>query len=274
MNNLVVEAVVATPDPPPTGVRNPIHDADGAAAAGYAGRLVAGVRTYGWAANAIERALGADWLTRGWVDFTLRRPLYAGEMLTTTVAPQDGRWQVLCRGGEDERVVLEGEAGLDSAPWLRELDPPPLAPGGAAPAEKPTYDLSSVPLRRPLVPLNVWLKSETASALVREDLGLDNDRYRDKVPVPVHPYFLAGRIAPLTRHNFTYGPTIHVRSQIQHAREGSSDRDLTVGAWIVDAYGRKGHCYQVLDGVVSDLEGELCRIRHHTIFRPRGAPTG
>jgi len=77
-------------------------------------------------------------------------------------------------------------------------------------------------------------------------------------------------MAPLTRHNFTYGPTIHVRSQIQHCREASSDCEITVGAQIVDAYDRKGHWYQVLDGTVSDHQGELARIRHHTIFRPRG----
>ena len=78
------------------------------------------------------------------------------------------------------------------------------------------------------------------------------------------------RIAPLTRHNFTYGPTIHVRSQIQHLRESRSDRTITVGARIVDAYDCNDHWYQVLDGVVTDDDGELCRIRHHTIFRPRG----
>ena len=76
-------------------------------------------------------------------------------------------------------------------------------------------------------------------------------------------------MAPLTRHNFTYGPTIHVRSQIQNVREARSDRQIVVGAQIVEVYERKGHWYQVLDGIVTDQEGVLATIRHHTIFRPR-----
>ena len=77
-------------------------------------------------------------------------------------------------------------------------------------------------------------------------------------------------MAPLTRHNFTYGPTIHVRSQIQHVREARADAAFVVGAQIVDAYERNGHWYQVLDGIVSDDHGVLAMLRHHTIFRPRG----
>ena len=76
-------------------------------------------------------------------------------------------------------------------------------------------------------------------------------------------------MAPLTRHNFTYGPTIHVRSQIQHLAEAKADNEITVGAQIVDAYERD-HWYQVLDGIVSQQQQEIARIRHHTIFRPRG----
>ena len=97
-------------------------------------------------------------------------------------------------------------------------------------------------------------------------------RYAGPARPPIHPFFLAGRMAPLTRHNFTYGPTIHVRSQIQHLAEPISDQDITVGAVIVDAYERNGHWYQVLDGVItgSRQPGDLTRIRHHTIFKPRG----
>ncbi len=61
-----------------------------------------------------------------------------------------------------------------------------------------------------------------------------------------------------------------MRSQIQHVRAAFADQQFVVGAQIVDAYERNGHAYQVLDGVVSDALGAVCRIRHHTIFRPRG----
>ena len=137
---------------------------------------------------------------------------------------------------------------------------------------KASYDLDSVPLRQPLRPLGVYVTPEAARNMVLEDLHLTAERYVEPASGSryVHPYFLAGRMAPLTRHNFTFGPTIHVRSQIQHCREARSGCEITVGAQIVDAYDRKGHWYQVLDGIVSDSQGELARIRHHTIFRPRG----
>ncbi len=268
---------IATPDPPPTGVRNPIHDSDGADAAGYAGALVAGVRTYGWTALTLQEELGAEWLGDGWVDFTLRRPLYAAESLAIELAASENRCQFegFAGNGEDSRVVIEGQAGLGKASWYGVLDPPGdegFVDRALSSNPLPSYSLDTVPLRQPLAPLSAYVNASAARRMVSEDLGVDVDFYEvnDKRLQPVHPYFLAARIAPLTRHNFTYGPTIHVRSQIQHLRPAYAERTFTVGAQIVDAYDRKGHWYQVLDGSVRDDEGEVARIRHHTIFSPRG----
>jgi hypothetical protein len=82
-------------------------------------------------------------------------------------------------------------------------------------------------------------------------------------------------MAPLTRHNFTYGPTIHVRTQIQHLAAAQAEQEIVIGAQIVEVYERKEHWYQVLDGSIVGAGGgpgapELARLRHHTIFRPRG----
>ncbi|MFP6809302.1 MAG: hypothetical protein VB957_19270 [Pseudomonadales bacterium] len=271
MSNRFVDSVVTTADPPPSGVPNPIHATDGADAAGYAGALVAGVRTYGWLVDTVLKALGENWLNNGWIDYSLRRPLYAGEVLEIVVEHVDGTWLITCSAGDEKRTVLDGTAGLGNAPWLGELEPPK----STAPLDKreslPGYDLDNVPIRQPLNPLKVYVSSDTAKKMVAEDLGLNTARYLDsKTPAPIHPYFLAGRIAPLTRHNFVYGPTIHVRSQIQHRREALADQEITVGAQIVDAYEKKDNWYQVLDGTVTDSAGEIALIRHHTIFRPRG----
>jgi hypothetical protein len=272
--NDFIDTVIATADPPSTGVHNPIHDANGADSAGYAGALVAGVRTYGWAAETITRALGAEWLESGWVDYRLRRPLYAGEALRIVVAPESDNWAVACFAGDgaDQRVVLDGTAGYGTATWLEDLKPPKPAPALKALETLPSYDLTNVPLKQPLRPLGAYVSNDAARNMVLQDLGLNAERYLNPSAVSpgfVHPYFLAGRMAPLTRHNFVYGPTIHVRSQIQHCREARAQCEITVGAQIVDAYDRRDHWYQVLDGVVTDALGELARIRHHTIFRPR-----
>lgn len=271
--------IVATPDPPSPGVHNPIHDAEGADAAGYAGALVAGVRTFGWAAQTIVAALGTDWRHRGWVDITLRRPLFADEKLDITIAEADNAYAVHCvvneplgvEPGEGAKLVMDGHAGLGNAPWLNALTPPDVQPPEDTEPPLPAYTLDTVPLQTPLTPLGAWVTAELARDMVAHDLGVTDPHYQGEGALPIHPYFLAGRMAPLTRHNFTYGPTIHVRSQIQHLREGWSDREIVVGARIVDAYERKGHWYQVLDGVVSDDVGALALIRHHTIFRPRPA---
>src|SRR5947207_696426 len=114
--------------------------------------------------------------------------------------------------------------------------------------------------------------TDAARRLALDDLGQRSSRVP---PDRLHPWVLAARMAPLTRHNFTYGPTIHVRSQIQHRGPARVDQEIVVGARIVEVYERKAHWYQVLDGlVVGDAGGpgcaELARIRHHSIFRPRG----
>jgi len=258
--------LVATPDPPPSGVPNPVHSAAGAAAAGYAGALVAGIRIYGWAAELVVERFGTSWLETGWADVTLRRPLFAGEQVTVAMGSDDGDGATV-EVRTDDRVVLDGRVGTGAAAWASVIEPPPFAPAQDPPPVRPGYDLATAPLGAPLRPLGVTVDDRAAHRLATTDLGRD----RSVVPADrLHPWFLAGRMAPLTRHNFTYGPTIHVRSQIQHvgpARLG----EVVVGAVIREVYDRNGHAYQVLDGAVTDGDGRgIARIRHHTIFRPRG----
>ena len=273
----LIRSVTATADPPPVGIANPIHADDGAHGAGYAGALVAGVRTYGWVAESVIEALGADWLVDGWADVTLRRPVYVGDPLTITVerrataaVPDADVWLVGAVVGE--RVVLGGVVGLGSAPWLDELDPPAPSPGLDPPAVRPTYTIGDAPIGRPLRPLAASVSEHEARRLRLDDLGQTTSHVPDAT---LHPWFLAARIAPLTRHNFTYGPTIHVRTQIQHRGRAQAPQDVVVGARLVEVYERKDHWYQVLDGLVVGDGGapgcaELARIRHHSIFRPRG----
>jgi hypothetical protein len=263
----VTRTVVATADPPPVGIPNPIHAADGASTAGYAGALVAGVRTYGWVAEAVVEVLGAGWLDDGWADVTLRRPLFAGDQLTITVERSGS-----VAAGVGSRVVLDGSVGLGAAPWVGELDPPPPQPALDPPFVRPTYTVATAPVGEALRPLGAYVSAAAARRLALDDLG----QARSCVPDDrLHPWFLAARMAPLTRHNFTYGPTIHVRTQIQHRGPAAVEQEVVIGARIVEVYERNEHWYQVLDGLVAGAGGgpgcpELARLRHHSIFRPRG----
>jgi len=263
--------VVATPDPPPTGIANPIHAEDGAAGAGYRGALVAGVRTYGWVADAVRATAGSEWLAQGWADITLRRPLYAGEevQIDLDARPdvEPATWSVRAAVG-GERVVLDGAVGLGVAGFFDAIRPPARTPAEPPPPLRPTYGLDDAPRRTPLRSLGAYISTNAARRLATEDLGLADTT----LPAgAVHPWFLAARMAPLTRHNFTYGPTIHVRTQIQHLAVATAEHEIVISAHIVDAYERNDHWYQVLDGTVWDDSGlELARLKHTTIFRPRG----
>jgi hypothetical protein len=275
----VIRSVTATSDPPPIGIPNPIHAEDGASSAGYAGALVAGVRTYGWVAEAVVEVLGACWLDDGWADVALRRPLFAGDLVTILVGRRGsaaggsdaaGGWVV--RAAVGERVVLDGAVGLGTASWAGDIDPPDPGPALDPPAVRPTYTLDTVPVGEPLRPFGVFVSAAGARHLSHDDLGQTSSRVPDD---RLHPWFLAARMAPLARHNFTYGPTIHVRTQIQHRGSARADQEVVVGARIVEVHDRNGHWYQVLDGLVVGDGGapgcaELARVRHHSIFRPRG----
>lgn len=263
----VIRTVTATPDPPSTGVPNPIHADQGASEAGYEGALVQGVRTYGWVADVLVAVAGEEWLDAGWADVSLRRPLFAGEAVTISVAPHEGGWSLRAvKSGE--RVVLEGTAGMGAAEWLSSIEPPPASPAEPPPLRRASYTVATAPIGESLRPLGAMVSYGAAHRLATADLGVEESALP---PGRLHPWFLAGRMAPLARHNFTYGPTIHVRTQIQHVAPAMAGSEVIVGARIVDAYERKGHCYQTLDGMVHDGAGvELARLRHHAIFRPRG----
>ncbi len=277
----VTRSVTATADPPPVGVPNPIHDEAGASSAGYAGALVAGVRTYGWVAEVVVEALGAGWLDDGWADVTLRRPVYAGDLVTITVGGSgsaNGGGAADAAGGRTvsatvgERVVLDGAVGRGPASWAGDIDPPEPGPALDPPAVRATYTLDNAPVGEPLRPLGAYVSTGAARSLALHDLG----QASSLVPAGrLHPWFLAARMAPLTRHNFTYGPTIHVRTQIQHVGPAPAEQQVVIGARIVEVHDRKDHWYQVLDGLVVGGGGapgcaEIARIRHHSIFRPRG----
>jgi hypothetical protein len=171
-----------------------------------------------------------------------------------------------------ERVVLDGAVGLGPASWAGDIDPPTPGPALDPPAVRPTYTIDSAPVGQPLRPLGGYVSAGGARRLSLDELGQTSSRVPDD---RLHPWFLAARMAPLTRHNFTYGPTIHVRSQIQHRGPARAEQEVVVGARIIDVYERNGHSYHVLDGLVVGDGGaagcaELARIRHHAIFLPRG----
>jgi acyl dehydratase len=284
-----VSTHIAVPDPPETIEANPIHGAAGAAAAGYAGALVAGVHTYGWATAAVLDAFGDRWLEDGWADVAYRRPVYDGDELVTTAtvlsdrladsAAADGvvSLRTMAAG---ERPVLDGSAGVGRATWFDELEVPewrdPEPP--VAEAALVRMELASAPLHRDFRPMAVDATRSFATAWASTRLGDDDPRWYEGDHPYLHPSFLAGRMTPLFRHNYRYGPAIHVRTRIQHLAPARAGQCLTVAARLHAAYERKGHHYHESDCWIFGEDGTaLAAKRHIGIFKlaeTRGAGSG
>lgn len=258
---------IALIDPPDTWAGNPIHSPEGAAAAGFGGALVAGIHLYGWACAAVLQQWGDAWLERGWADVRFRRPVYPGVELVTTLGA-DGR--LVVTGGGPE--LVEGEVGLGDAPFLAELTRPERLDAQPSPPELGRMTLENAPVGTDFLPMAVDASVAAASDWVRYRLVDDDPRWHHGIP-HLHPAFLAGRMTPLFRHSYHYGPAIHVRSQIQHLVPAMSGQRLTVGARLHQVYDRKGHHHHVSDCLIVGEDGTgLTHIRHTGIFRVAPKP--
>ncbi|MFN0089693.1 MAG: MaoC/PaaZ C-terminal domain-containing protein [Acidimicrobiales bacterium] len=268
----VVTTKTAIHDPPESYEANPIHSAQGAAAAGYAGALVAGIHTYGWAANAVIELFGEEWLALGWADVRYRRPVYPGELLTTTVTEigeAAARLVTTKAGGE---VVLEGQCGLGIGPFTADLEQPERVEPAPEPPERVRMLLAEAPVGQDFLPMAVDASASFLQAWVETRLDEHHPRWLGDRPL-IHPAFLAGRMTPLFRHNYLYGPAIHVRTQIQHLRAGYGPQRLAVAARLHAAYERKGHHYHESDCWILGEDGEPIAAKRHTgifLVGPRG----
>lgn len=263
--------MVALPEPPEVAEGNPIHGDEVAAEVGYDGALVSGVHTIGWACHAIVDTLGEGWLDHGWFDVFLRRPLYEGERITTTVTDDDGS---LATTKDDGTVVLDGRVGLGDAEFRSELIRPTRLTVEPSPAELDYLLPATAPVGTDFRPMAVPARESPAWAKTR--LGEEpGSRYLGDRP-RLHPAWLAARMTALVRHSYHYGPAIHSRTRMQHLNPGWAEGTLTVGARLVRVYERKGHHYHESDCLVVADDGTtpIAAFRHNAIFRIAGYDYG
>ena len=248
-------------------ILNPIHSTAVAQAYGFKGALVGGVTVYGWTVPAILEALGGDWLNRGWVDVRFRQPVYAGDIMTTTVTGRHGGIFELVMANQDGERCLVGTLGMYPAPWIDELQRPARQIAEARPAELPRLTAANPPVGLDLRPLGIDMTAELAATYVR-------DKQRDASPrwigsnAHIHPGWIAAQMTPLLHHSYDYGPSIHTRSQIQQYAPARPGQRITFAGKFVDTFDRKEHHYGVIDGVMLADDGtELARLRHTTIYQ-------
>jgi acyl dehydratase len=260
-------------DPPETSEANPIHGAEGAAAAGYAGALVAGIHTYGWTCTAILEAFGDRWLDDGWADVSYRRPVYPGTLLETTVAFAGEEADVRTALADDGTVVLDGRAGLGRAAWFDQLERPELTvpEPPVPPDELVRMRLADAPVGRDYRPMEVDATVGFGRAWATTRLEDLDSRWHAGDHPRLHPSFLAGRMTPLFRHSYRYGPAIHVRTQIQHLAPARAGQRVVVTARLHAVYERKGHHYHESDCWILGEDGTPLAAKRHTGIFQLGA---
>ena len=78
------------------------------------------------------------------------------------------------------------------------------------------------------------------------------------------------RAPPSRSSGANYGPSIHIRTQVQHLAPARAGQAFTVEGTFLRAYEQNGHHVAELDGSLMSEEGEeVARLRHTTIFRIR-----
>ena len=166
-------------------------------------------------------------------------------------------------------ATIEGTAGTGKAPWFEELAPPTGRAAEPKPSSVPVLTLENAPAGQLLRPMRVpW--SEADASAYAENLQKDTSGRFNGPGALVHPGWIAARMTPLLKHSYDYGPSIHVRTQVQHLAPAVSGQAFTVEGTFLRAYEQNGHHIAELDGSFMAEDGtELARLRHTTIFRIR-----
>ena len=193
------------------------------------GALVAGIHTYGWACEAIIDALGEGWLDDGWADVVLPPPgpprRRAGHDVRARSGPAGGRRAHGGRPASGRRAG--GQVGAGGRPGSTSS----RCPNGADPSRRcprPNWCAWSwPPPGRPGLPAHGRRRLPSfARAWAATRLDDHDPRWHEGDRPRLHPSFLAGRMTPLFRHNYRYGPAIHVRTRIQHLAPARAGQEL------------------------------------------------
>ena len=249
-------------------ISNPIHSTEVASQYGFRAALVGGVTVYGWFTPALVEVFGQRWLSDGWADVRFRRPVFPGDLMTARVA-REGDEAVLKMLNPDGAAAIEGTAGVGKAAWFGELTEARRREAEVRPETLPILTLETAPEMADLRPMPLPFTVEDAATYAREKQKDESALFAGPGAL-VHPGWIAARMTPLLKHSFEYGPSIHIRTQVQHLVEAKAGQTFTVAGTFLRAYEQNGHHVAELDGsLLADDGTECARLRHTTIFRIR-----
>jgi hypothetical protein len=285
---------------------NKIHDDRIAAQYGFRGGLVPGVTVYGYLAAAVLDHFGDTWLSRGAMDVRFHQPVYEGDEVIVTLAPDHespGRVRV--------NVGVNGAECASAVDWLqetreinetREASAIDAADDRHSPPSAQSPHPTQAPVRR--TPTVETLAPGTVLTSLLQPLDLAQSRISAPLDPAVvghvtgtpgntsvrfaHPAVLLALANEIFVKNYELGPWIHSSSEVRKFSAARDGELIYTSAVIEDRFERKGHEFVVLDVVIAALidntsgigiaSGDVRpalriveRIRHTAIWRPRPA---
>ncbi|MGH1491758.1 MAG: hypothetical protein ACRBK7_20605 [Acidimicrobiales bacterium] len=263
---MATSTFTAIADPPEIQKANPIHG-DAGAKFGYEGAIVAGISTYGWAAQAIIAELSDRWLTNGWSETFYRAGVYVDDELTTSVEPESpGVWTIDQTNGTGTSTVT-GTCGLGRAPWFEDFNLPSRRKPEPAIDRPPPLDPTKVPTFEDYPPMEVDLTRELAVDWATTRLADSDPRYVDGDRPAVHPSWVPGQMTPLIRHSYRFGIGVHATGRVQHLAPIRAGQKVVVAGRWTEAWQKKGRQWSTTDAVFTSEDGtDLAYCRQTVVF--------
>ena len=251
-------------------ISNPIHSTEIAKAYGFSGPLIGGVTVWGWATDTILEAIGEDWLTNGWAEYSFRQPSFPGDELKIKATSEENElsdsWEIEMIN-QSGVVCVVGRVGLGYAAWSNELERPQVMQPSESPQNKGSLTLENADVGKDWNAMEVEFSEELSREFTTRKQLTDHPLFVGS-RVIAHPSWTAGWAEQLLRHNFDIPSSMHTRSWVQHHSKITANTSVTGGAHLIDAYERKSHHFVNFDVLLQDARGtDLAQLRHWTIFK-------
>ena len=251
-------------------ISNPIHSTEVAKAYGFSGPLIAGVTVWGWAADSILESIGESWLKFGWSEFSLKQPVYPGDILDISVFLSEEHTEetyIVEIRKSDESICVKGLVGLGEANWISDLAIPSTSNSNFTRETKPSLILGEETNTASWTPMKIDFSNDTLKTFLKEKQKTSNPIFAGPNPI-AHPSWIAGWAENLMRHNFSVPTSMHTRSKIQHLTSIPLNNIVIGRGYIKETYERKNHHFINFDLTLSNTNDEIfSQISHWTIFK-------
>jgi acyl dehydratase len=242
---------------------NPIHRDDYARSLGYPGGLVAGVTLYAYASDAAVRALGEDWLERGYGEISFRRPVFDSEELVIRAEPV---------GKADWRITLSGDglrAEALAGPYREGIRVDDLERDDTVEPRVLVKDAAMTGALLKRADERVYTRAELEHFL--RAAGLEGTPLAAALPSRglVPPSVLAALPFTLLWRNYPYSVVIHTASATEWVSPARLGKTLYSWGTVDEAYERKGRFYVRQRVLTVDNGGNVvARMLHTGTYEP------